>query len=78
MTKILLVPISLVLIVTLTIAQNQKQKSEKLTIEHIHYRQAVWDSIQIKEHPYAVNNRGGYLFIYFRNTSSVGASPISA
>lgn len=40
-----------------------------LTLEYLHYRPATWDSVNIKEEPYEINNKGGYVFAYFRNTS---------
>lgn len=43
------------------------QINSRLRIEHIHYRPAIWDTVNIKEEPYEVDNKGGYVFIYFRN-----------
>ncbi len=48
----------------LSLLQNPKFK-----IEHIHYRQATWETEALQEGPYAWPNNGGYVFVYFTNIS---------
>ena len=44
-------------------------QNPKLKIDHVHYRQAIWESEKLHEEPYAWPNHGGYVFVYFTNVA---------
>lgn len=45
-----------------------------LTIQGIHYRQAKWETEKLQEESYAWPNHGGYIFVYFTNSTDATQS----